>query len=99
MATAPKTDQKILNLVPVLPKPSDRPGMQGHVARRRLGLLAERADALVGRPRIELFPDDVALAGMDRIDDLVGIVIRQVGPRVERPGAVVDARVILLQTL
>src|ERR671931_1299903 len=68
--------------------------MQWHIARRRFGLLAERADARIGHPRVELLPDDLRLAGVDRIDDAVADFFRQVGARVERPGAVVDARVV-----
>src|SRR5882724_2787221 len=93
------TDKTILNLVTVLPEPARRPGVQGHVAWRRLGLLAERADALVGRPRIELLPHDVALTSVDRVHDLVGILLGEVGARVERPGAVVDTGVILRQPI
>src|SRR5438128_11626310 len=56
------------DLEAVLPKPAHRARVQRHVAWRRLGLFAEGADALVRRPGVEAFPNDLALARMDRVD-------------------------------
>ena len=69
-----------LDLEAMLAEPARGARMERHVARRGFGLLAERADALERRPGVEVLPHDLALPRGDRIDDLVGIVVRQVMP-------------------
>src|SRR6267378_3292545 len=83
-----------LDLEAVFAEPACGARMQRHVARRGLGLLAERADALVRCPLVEVLPHDLGLARVDRVYDPVGDFFRQVGARIERPGAVVDACVV-----
>src|SRR3954471_10995839 len=86
-----------LDVIAMLPEPARGAGMQRHIARSRFGFLAQGADALEGRPRIEVLPHDLVLPRSDGIDDLVCVVVGQVGARIERPGAVVEAGVVRLE--
>ena len=68
-------------------------GMERHVARRGVGIFAELADAGVG-----ILPEDLFLAGGERVANFVGVVVRQRRAGIERPAAVVDAGVVFGKT-
>jgi hypothetical protein len=69
----------------VVPIPLLGAGMERNVSRRRFGVLSQLAHAGVG-----IFPVNFILAGVDRVDDTVGVFVRQRGPRVKGPTAVVE---------
>src|SRR5262245_35285020 len=86
------TASALLHLKAVLAIPLFGAWMKRHVARRGVGVFAELADASIG-----IFPKHVFLARLQSLADLKSIVVGQRCASVERPTAVVDAGIILLQ--
>src|ERR1044071_7969595 len=63
-----------------------------HVARRGVGVFAQLTDA-----GVRVFPVDLVFSCHDGVADFIGIIVGQRCAGIDRPAAVVDAGVLLLQ--